>query len=469
MSFRRGAAAVLLVVSGPIVFRAWSQNVFTADPSPVSAATGRDDARAIGMGRVRQGLTRGFNAMLNNPAHLALPRTVVDVLNVQASLPIQTFDALAFLRDNSGNIKSGTFLKQIRDGVTLYQDPGATPDDQARAVALVNEGLSFVRGFRENVLGPDSDPHVQALSLFPAVQAQVGTFGAALFGTVQSGFQSFPTETFNYIASLQLPPDLNTLTPDQLLQLGAIVLPLFDGNGNLTFREAVPTTFAVAYLDVVGAAGWGHRITPEIAVGGLLKVVNRRFTAKTIDSDNYDRIISEARHDFSQSTTGVTLDLGALYIFPETGTTLALSLQNIIPITTVRSQADLSLVVYDDGGNPVPVRVLLPFELRSPFLMNIGAAHPLYPWWDVGFDWVDIAAQDEGYEDYLQRFRLGTEVRLEAVPGSLGVAFRGGLSDSRLTYGVGLNLFNIVSLDGAHAYDPAIADYAYVVQARFGW
>src|SRR5690606_34088397 len=86
------------------------------------------------------------------------------------------------------------------------------------------------------------------------------------------------------------------------------------------------------------------------------------------------------------------------------------------------------------------VRVGIPFNLELPMIFNIGAVHPLTPDWDVAFDWVDITEQDVRFEDYMERLRIGTEYRLDAVKEKLGVAFRIGMADKRFTGGIGFNL-----------------------------
>ena len=80
---------------------------------------------------------------------------------------------------------------------------------------------------------------------------------------------------------------------------------------------------------------------------------------------------------------------------------------------------------------------------------------------------MDIANQDDKYEHYFDRFRIGTEYRLDAVRDKLGIAFRGGLAAARPTAGLGVNIYNIVQLDAAYAFDPFFNEYAWY--GYLGW
>jgi len=64
---------------------------------------------------------------------------------------------------------------------------------------------------------------------------------------------------------------------------------------------------------------------------------------------------------------------------------------------------------------------------------------------------------------------LGTEYRLRPLGNSVGVALRMGLAQKHLTAGLGLDLFKIVQLDGAIAYDKFTEATSYYGQLRIGW
>jgi hypothetical protein len=69
----------------------------------------------------------------------------------------------------------------------------------------------------------------------------------------------------------------------------------------------------------------------------------------------------------------------------------------------------------------------------------------------------------------MARLRLGTEFRLDAIPQTLGLALRGGVENRKLAGGVGVNLFRVVQIDGAYAWDNIVQDHAVYAQVRVGW
>jgi len=460
---------------------AYGQLSVTTDQFTVPIAPNRDDVKAIGMGNTQIAVGTRFNAMMYNPALLSHGRVSYEVPGIQAMLPTSTFDAIGFLSDPNTikELRTGDFLKRIRRGFDQYVNAAGTAEDvaaqQAAAIGLMNSGLRFVNEMQDKVIGPTDDPKLQGISFIPSFQVQIDHWGFALYGILQSGFQSFPTEALSRLYSLRIPENLNSLSVEQQLDIALAILPLFDQNLNLRYQQAIPTTFAVAYLDIVGAVGYGYQVNDALSLGANLKLVNRRVSTNIINSEHYDHILREIRSNFSSSKTGVTLDLGALYEFRKIATSLGLSLQNIIPMPTLNSTAVLHTLVYtqpeDQSQLPVAqtLTATLPFEFKVPFLANIGAMHSLTPNWDVALDWVDVASQDDAYEEYIERFRLGTEYRLEVAPGSFGAAFRLGLANKRFAGGLGLSFWRVFQLDGAYAFDHFIGDNAFFAQVRFGW
>lgn len=484
MMMRRTCSAIVAalfvgVLPGMLSF-AYGQLEQTIDQLSIPVSPNRDDVKAIGMGDAQVALGTRFNAMMYNPALLTHRRVSYEVPGLQAMLPTSTFDAIGFLSDGNTihEFRTGDFLKRIRNGFNEYVHAAGTPDEvaaaQAEGISLMNSGLKFVNDLQDKVIGPTDNPKLQGMSFIPNLQVQIDNWGFALYGVLQSGFQSFPTEALSRLYSLHIPENFNSLSADQQIEVALAILPLFDQNGNLRYQQAIPTTFAVAYLDIVGAAGYGYEVNEALSLGASLKVVNRRVSTRIIDADHYSHILSEVRSDFNTSKTGVTLDLGALYEFRDIHTSVGLSLQNIIPMPTLYSDAVLSTVVYvqpDPNEFPVAqtVTTTLPFRFKSPFLVNLGASHALTPHWDIALDWADMASQDDQYETYIERFRLGTEYRLEVSPGSFGTEFRLGLANKRFAAGLGLNFWRVVQLDGAYAYDHFIGDNAFYAQIRFGW
>jgi len=446
-----------------------AQTVVTLETQKVPVTPNREDVKAIGMGRTQIANGKMWNGMMYNPALLARTRTAIDGLGVQASLPLNSFEAAAFLRDNASEFQSGGFIKTINSGVRAFQNAG-TPEQRSAAIRQINSGLSFINQLQEKVLGPSDNPRIQGVSASAAVQVQLGNFGFSLHTTVQEAFQVFAGDALSRLYALRLPEDVDNLTLDQQLALLDILSPLLDPvTFELKFQQAIPQTFALGYFDIVGTAGYGYQITPDLSVGANLKIVNRRISTRVIASDNYENILSELRKDFETSVTGFTIDLGGLYRLKSTGTEFGLSVQNVIPMPKTEGIARLNSIIYDANLVPQPVEIRLPIDFVSPLLVNIGATHPITPHWEASFDWVDIASQDTKHASYMSRFRFGTEYRLDAIEQVLGIAFRGGVTDRKLAAGLGLNLFRVLQLDGAYARDNFVDDNAVFVQLRLGW
>jgi len=458
--------ALLLIVAPPLR----AQLMLSPEVTHWSVSINRDDVKAIGMGNTQVADGKTFNAMEYNPALLVHERTAVDVIQIQASLPQNSFNAFSFLRDNKDQLKTGQFYQNIRDGFNSYIAPGATPQQQAIAIQQINQGLSFVNQFQQKVLGPPENPNVQGALLIPDIQVQVGNLGFSVHASMRAALSAYPGEILSKLFALQLPSDLSSLTPSQQQTLGDFVNLLLDrATGQPIYQNAVPPTFAVSYLDIVGMAGYGYRLNPDIDLGADLKILNRRASTRVVTADNYNSILNNLGKDFQNSVTGVTLDLGGLYHVKTTGTDIGLTLQNIIPLPKTTSNVAFTTPVHDALGNLVIDSVNQAVEFSVPFLMNLGVSHPLMRNWDVNFDWVDIAAQDERHVNFGGRLRLGTEFRLDAIPNMLGIALRGGVAERKLAGGAGINLFRVVQIDAAYAWDEYVNDDALFVQLRIGW
>ena len=128
------------------------------------------------------------------------------------------------------------------------------------------------------------------------------------------------------------------------------------------------------------------------------------------------------------------------------------------------SGKDTALVNYS-----IDVNVDLPFNLKLPFIINLGVAQQITRNFDVAFDWVDIAEQELLYDKYTERLRIGAEYRLDAMERLLGITGRIGFADNHPTFGLGLNLFRALQIDGAYAWDSFVDDYSYFAQMRIGW
>lgn len=453
-------------------------------------AVNREDVKAIGMGRAQVAMGTTFTALTYNPALLARERFALEVPSVQASLPAETYDALFFLRDNMAEFRQAIFLTEVNRGIDLY-NAATTNEQRYAALQTVHQGLRFPRSLLEKVIGPSTSPKTHGVLVIPSLTAQVGNWGFSIHGNLQSGFQVIQSSTLEALADVELPTSLDDMAAvtRAITQLSSIIDVVMTPDGKIVTDQALPQAFAVSYLDIVGTIGYGRTLARNISVGGALKIVNRRFSTKRIASDTFDDILGEVRKDFSEHITGVTLDLGALYRFARTGTDVGITLQNILPIRAIRSSMNARFVAsglaYDTDANGDPilnaagdtamvtleqdVTVDSPFDLRLPVILSAGVRHPITPRWDIALDIHDIAQQDVRYGNTLDRVRIGTEYRLDAIDSVLGITGRIGMADRQWTLGIGLNIFRVLQLDGAYAHDSYVDARSYFVQARLGW
>ncbi len=461
--------------------------------TPVTAMpidVNREDVKAIGMGRAQLAMGTTFTALTYNPALLARERFALEVPSVQTSLPTETYDALFFINDHMPEFKNATFLKDVRAGVDQYR---AATTNEARLAALlyIQTGLRFPRQLLETVIGPSSSPKTHGVLVIPSVTAQVGNWGFSVHANLQSGFQVVQSSTLERLADVQIPASLEDMAAiaRSITELSSLLDVVLTPEGDIIVDEAIPKAFAVSYMDIVGTAGYGMNLMKNLSVGGSIKIVNRRFSTKRIASDTFDDLLGEVRKDFTENVTGVTLDLGALYRFQSTGTEVGLSIQNILPVRSIRSSMNASFtstgMAYDTDALGGPIlnaagdtamvsleqKVILdsPFELQMPLIVSVGAHHAITPQWDVALDIHDVAEQDVRYGNYLDRVRIGTEYRLDAIDNSLGIVGRLGMADRQWTLGLGLNIFRALQIDAAYAHDSYVDARSYFLQARLGW
>ena len=463
---------------------------FHFDPTSLPVALNREDVRAVGMGKAQIALGRTFNAMMYNPALLSRRKFSIEALSVNLSLPPQTFEAANFLKDHISEFKEALSLNEVWDGINDFKAAQAAQNIQGELNALqrIQDGLRFPRDLLNKVIGPSDNPTTHGIRILPAIAFQVGNFGFSLYAISQSGFQMQQSPIVDALLAVHIPNDLNN--PDEVTQaifsLEAPLMTVLDAMGNVT-PDVFPVAYAVSFLDVVGAAGYAYNVNDNLAIGTNLKIIHRRFSTKRIVVDKYDNLFTDIRSDLNNWITGFTFDLGGLYNFP-TGTTVGLSLQNIIPAQKLTSHLRATLPVqyldYDRDQNgkiivsgkdtalvnySIDVNVDLPFNLKLPFIINLGVAQQITRNFDVAFDWVDIAEQELLYDKYTERLRIGAEYRLDAMERLLGITGRIGFADNHPTFGLGLNLFRALQIDGAYAWDSFVDDYSYFAQMRIGW
>lgn len=468
--------------------------VYLADTSITTATFdmpvpfNKEDVKAIGMGKTQVANGKGLNGMMYNPALLSQQKTFIEAASFQVSMPPESYDAVNYVQDHREEFKEAFSLKQMWQGVNDFK-VAQTLQDQLNAVRKIQEGLQFPRDLLENVIGSAEKPKIHGVKAIPSISAQYKNFGFSLYGIGQSGFQVQQSPLIDALLDIYIPEDLNNnqqvLTA--IAEIQALLQTVIDQNNDVT-SEALPVTLSLSYIDIVAAAGYGYQVTPQLSFGGNLKVINRRFSAKRIVTTDFNGILNVLKKDLNSNQTGFTLDLGALYEFGN-GIQAGVSLQNIIPVQEITSTLESTFTVsYYDYARDQNGQIILtqqgdtviqsisrnvntssPFHLQVPFIINIGAIYPIFPEWDVALDWVDIAEQDGRFDKYFERIRIGTEYRLDAIPGSVNTAFRIGMADGRFTGGLGINLFNVVNIDGAYAWDNFVEAYSYFLQLRLGW
>lgn len=459
----------------------------TTETTVLPISSNREDVKAIGMGRTQVGNGTHFNAMLYNPALLANGENRYELPGVQASLPTKSYSAISFLKDHVNEFRTGNFIKHIKGGLRDLQT-AATEEQALAALRRIQLGLQFPAELQDKVGGTLEDPRTHGITLVPGVAMQVGNLGVSVYGIAQSGFQVQSGEAVSSLSKVRIPDRVQDLTPEEYAALVNAISSLLDENGNLR-EDAMPAAFAVSYVDLVGVVGYALPLSAEFSIGANLKIVNRRFSSKRIGYDFFESIVSELRKDFATSATGVTADVGALYR-TSGGTQVGLSVQNVIPMKSITSNMTMNywqsgIVEYDrdQNGNHIlnqygdtavvaaqrKLKITMPFELKEPLLVNLGVKHPLTDEWDVALDLADVAAQNDLFEDYLHRVRIGTEYRFDAVKDKFGVAVRAGLAGKRPTFGLGVNLFRFIQLDGAYAHDTFTDENAFFAQVKVGW
>lgn len=459
---------------------------FTFDVISLPIPTSKEDTKSVGMGKTQVANGKTFNAMLYNPALLSRKRFSIDALSVSLSLPPETYDAANFLRHHLQEFKDAVSLKEVWAGIENFKN-ATDINGQLNALRRIQNGLRFPKELLSNVIGTTENPTTHGIRTIPAFSIQIDNFGFTLYGIGQSAFEVEQSPVLDALLAVPLPDDLNN--PQQvanaILALEGILQPIQELND---IDEALPVTYSLSYVDIVGAFGYAYKIAPGLNVGADLKVVHRRFSARRILFEEYENILNILKRDLNEYITGVTLDIGGLYSF-STGTEVGLSIQNIIPVQKITStlRADFAtsyldykrnaqgVIEVNNQGDTViqsysqNINVGIPFDLELPMIINVGAIHPITENWDVAFDWVDISEQDIRFEDYWERLRLGTEYRLDAVKEKLGIAFRLGMSDKRFTGGIGFNIYKALQLDGAYAYDNYVGTYSYFAQIKIGW
>ncbi len=463
---------------------------FTAETKDLNYPINMYNVKAIGMGNTQIANGNHFNAMTYNPAFLGRSKKSFEIIGVGASMPPNTYDAAWFMADNMDEFIEATSLTAVYEGVNAFFTDGATIQQRIDALHQVQDGMQFTLDLVNKVTGPPTNPYIHGVSAIPSINVQYGNWGLSLFGFGYSGFAVAMSPTLESLSSLQIPENLDQplLAAKSLAQMLGILSTVFLGPGEGFVKEVFPMAYYMSYIDLVGTVGYGFQWKKNWLFGANLKVVNRRFSTNRVPVVDYDQIIEEALSVLDTEIWGVTGDLGCVYQ-SSFGTNFGLSLQNIIPVNSISKSFETSFrkpVIYYDRdlqGNLITnaegdtamvsayrtINLTRPFELKSPFIANIGIYHPLTKDWDVSLDWVDVLEQDSRYESTIGRVRFGSEYRLEPWKDKLLLSLRAGVADENFCFGLGLNITKYFQIDGAYAYDRFVDTYSYFSQVKIGW
>ncbi len=460
----------------------------------ISSSPIHSDVKSIGRGRTNMMLGFSNNAMWQNPAFLSYKKTSVELTNAQLILPQSTLDAINFIRENDENFSNGKFIKDIRDGLNKLIN-GETLEERKEGLVQYNKSLDFLKMLSQNIAYTESNPNIQGVSIFPKLQVQYKNWGVSLYKSMNIAFAVTPGNLLEALTKTQITKDSDW---NQLIEVSQLLYHSFDSKGNVS-ANALPRIFAISFDDWIGVIGYGRQFNKNLRLGANIKFINRGFSTDAIDAKDSYNAIEHANDNLKNKFFFVTADIGGLYQLDNKTTTIGFSLKNIIPSGSVFSEAQFNYteskieIPKDENGQPlvgrvkdnefvedptgdtliysyiVDKKVIMPFELRTPFLFELGVHHKLIENLEVNMDFVDIFAQDSYYfNSYFERLRVGAEYR---ILDNL-FAFRIGMADYKPTFGLGVNLYvkNIVlDLDLAYAFNKITNTPAYFIQLNIGY
>ncbi len=444
------------------------------------------DVSAIGMGGIRTANASYTLGMLSNPAQLANKDKKFDVFGLQMSFPKSTWDAAWFMEDHMDEFIEATSLNQVWDGVNAFFAPGSNLESKWNALQDIQDGMAFAVDLLNEVTGPPNAPERYGFNILPAFGGQIGNWGFSLYGYGQASFMIRQSPTLDALVNVDIPENLDTplQAAQSVLQIMGILGTGIIKDSQTFSQEIFPVAFYLSFMDVVGTVGYGKSLGDKINAGANLKIINRRFSLDRIPVVDYDAIIENTFDDLSESVTGVTADLGMQYKLG-TKTQLGLSLINVLPVQSLDDNITMDFFNQQTGydrengqkqvdanGDTMMVRykrqvyLSLPFELKLPFLLNIGFHHKMTDNWTVGLDWIDILENDTRYTSTMGRLRLGTQYQYTLWEDKLNISGRLGFGDEHICGGLGFQIYDHLLLDGAYAWDPVIEAYSYYTQLR---
>jgi len=466
------------------------QQSLTANTKDLKYPVNMYNVKAVGMGNTQIANGNNFNAMSYNPAFLGRSKKSFEIVGIGASMPPDTYDAAWFLADNMDEFIEATSLTAVYDGVNAFFEQNATIQQRMDAIHQVQDGMQFTLDLVEKVTGPATDPYIHGISAIPSINVQYGNWGISLYGFGYSGFAVAMSPTLENLSNLEIPENLDNplLAAKSLAQMLGILSTVVLGPGEGFAKEVFPMAYYMSYIDFVSTVGYGFQWKNQWLFGANLKLVNRRFSTNRVPVVDYDQIIEEALSVFENDIYGVTGDLGCVYQ-SSFGTNFGLSLQNILPIKSISQSFETTfrvpVIAYDrdQSGNIITnaegdtamvsayktINLTRPFELKSPFVANIGIYHPITKNWDVSLDWIDVFEQDSRYENTIGRVHVGSEYRWEPWKNKLLCSLRAGIADENFCFGLGLNITKYFQIDGAYAYDKFVKTYSYFSQIKIGF
>lgn len=451
------------------------------------------DAKSIGRGKTNMMLGVRNNKFWENPAFLTYERLSFEVTNAQLVLPQSTLDAILFINKYNEDLMGG-FYFDIKEGVNKMIN-GSTPEEKEEGIKQYNEAIDFLNNFNDEVAYSPENPNIHGISVHPKVQLQYNNWGFSVYKSLNMAFAISLGNITEVITKSKISSETDW---EDIREIAQLLHHSIDSEGNLS-ANALPRLFAVTYDDWVTNLGYGRQINENLRLGANLKLINRSFSTDAIDSKNTKTALEHSADNLSNSYYFLTADFGGLYHFNKKRTTLGWTFKNIIPSSNVPSFAEINFteskieIPKDANGKPLVGRVennefiedptgdtliysyivdkklIVPYELRNPFLFNLGLHHTFYKRFEANFDFVDIFAQNESYYDsYFERLRIGGEFHfLKDI-----LAIRAGMSEFKPTLGLGLNLnikHIILDIDLAYAYNKITNTPAYFIQLNFGY
>ena len=427
-----------------------------------------DQTTSSGRGKTTLLEVGGWSPYEKNPALLATQRAFTGSFWADVRAPIETLDAIVFIGDSEEEFENGSSAKLVYDAIQRYiADPSVKP----AVGAAVERLLEIPRQMVTKVIGDVANPRLNGANLNVNLKARAGHWGFHLSGVAQTAFALRLGPVYGEMLDILLTTDFadSSSLEFALARLRGLGEQIVDPVTGTVSREALPAIYSLNYADLVASVGYGFTPWDRLDVGISARILNRRFSVDRIDVDQTSDLAERWLAGLKSGSTGLTLDLGAVYrVTPRFQ--LAATLQNLIPTQTLTSSYALDFVrvqvdrardstgqtiVNADGDTALTVRrqnVLVngPAELALPFVADIGAVYRAMDELDFTFELADLTAQQQRYAHYWERLRFGAEYRFTFLGGALVVPVRMGLAEMIPTFGLGIGYRNLFRLDAGY-------------------